>query len=158
MAGGGGLAVLTASFGPRHFWVNNPYDFEGRVKLQVNLPDFLTERGWGADPSLRRGRPWPTLERRDSGVDARPQAHEVSMSRLPNRSGSPAVMLLLVFGGGCGALGDPFNSGSGGATGLTGTGGASVGTGGSTSTGGTEDGLPCPPWAAPATISAAGMP
>jgi hypothetical protein len=47
VAGGGGLAGLVASFGPRHFWVNNPYDFEGRVKLEVTLPTWLTRRGWG---------------------------------------------------------------------------------------------------------------
>jgi zinc metalloprotease ZmpB len=49
VAGGGGLTGLTASFGPRHFWVNNPYDFAGRVKLEVDLPDFLTQRGWGTE-------------------------------------------------------------------------------------------------------------
>jgi len=48
VAGGGGLTGLTASFDSRRFWANNPYDFEGRVKLEVNLPDFLTQRGWGA--------------------------------------------------------------------------------------------------------------
>ncbi|HEV2175767.1 MAG TPA: hypothetical protein VGW33_00965 [Terriglobia bacterium] len=49
VAGGGGLTGLTASFAPRHFWVNNPYDFEGRVSLEVNLPDFLVQRGWSAE-------------------------------------------------------------------------------------------------------------
>jgi len=48
VAGGGGLTGLTASFNPRRFWVNNPYGFESRVKLEVNIPDFLTKRGWGA--------------------------------------------------------------------------------------------------------------
>ncbi len=47
VAGGGGLTGLMASFGPRHFWVNNPYSFEGRVKLDVMLPEWLTLRGWG---------------------------------------------------------------------------------------------------------------
>jgi hypothetical protein len=49
VAGGGGLTGLVASFDGRHFWVNNPNDFEGRVKLEVNLPDFLTQRGWSAE-------------------------------------------------------------------------------------------------------------
>ncbi|MGA8495160.1 MAG: hypothetical protein WB764_06750 [Xanthobacteraceae bacterium] len=47
VAGGGGLTGLAASFNPRRFWVNNPYAFEGRVKLDVLLPDWLTRRGWG---------------------------------------------------------------------------------------------------------------
>jgi zinc metalloprotease ZmpB len=47
VAGGGGLTGLMASFDPRRFWVNNPYDFEGRVKLDVLFPDWLTRRGWG---------------------------------------------------------------------------------------------------------------
>jgi hypothetical protein len=47
VAGGGGLTGLVASFDPRRFWVNNPYGFEGRVSLDVVLPDFLTRRGWG---------------------------------------------------------------------------------------------------------------
>jgi zinc metalloprotease ZmpB len=47
VAGGGGLTGLMGSFGPRRFWVNNPYAFEGRVKLDVMLPDWLTRRGWG---------------------------------------------------------------------------------------------------------------
>jgi zinc metalloprotease ZmpB len=46
VAGGGGLSGLRASFGPRRFWVNNPYGFEGRVSLDVALPTWLTERGW----------------------------------------------------------------------------------------------------------------
>lgn len=49
VAGGGGLTGLSESFANRHFWVNNPYDFEGRVKLEVDLPDFLIQRGWSAD-------------------------------------------------------------------------------------------------------------
>jgi zinc metalloprotease ZmpB len=48
VAGGGGLAGLMASFGPRRFWANNPYGFEGRAKLDVMLPDWLTQRGWRA--------------------------------------------------------------------------------------------------------------
>jgi hypothetical protein len=48
VAGGGGLTGLRASFDPRRFWVNNPYGFEGRVKLEVLLPDWLTRRGWSA--------------------------------------------------------------------------------------------------------------
>jgi hypothetical protein len=48
VAGGGGLTGLMASFDPRRFWVNNPYGFEGRVNLEVILPDWLTRRGWGA--------------------------------------------------------------------------------------------------------------
>jgi hypothetical protein len=46
VAGGGGLTGLMASFGPRRFWVNNPYGFEGRVKLEVTLPDWLIQLGW----------------------------------------------------------------------------------------------------------------
>lgn len=46
VAGGGGLTALAGSFGPRHFWVNNPYSFEGRVELEASLPKFLVERGW----------------------------------------------------------------------------------------------------------------
>jgi zinc metalloprotease ZmpB len=49
VAGGGGLTGLTSSFGPRRFWINNPYGFEARVKLEIHLPDFLAKRGWGAD-------------------------------------------------------------------------------------------------------------
>jgi hypothetical protein len=48
VAGGGGVTGLMASFGPRRFWANNPYGFEGRVKLEVILPDWLIRRGWGA--------------------------------------------------------------------------------------------------------------
>jgi len=29
--------------------MNNPYDFSGRVMLEVDLPDFLTTRGWSAE-------------------------------------------------------------------------------------------------------------
>jgi len=47
VAGGGGLTGLAASFDPRRFWVNNPYGFEGRVKLEVVLPEWLTRRNWG---------------------------------------------------------------------------------------------------------------
>jgi hypothetical protein len=47
VAGGGGLAGLIASFAPRRFWVNNPYGFEGRVKVEAILPEWLTRRGWG---------------------------------------------------------------------------------------------------------------
>ena len=47
VAGGGGLTGLVASFDPRRFWVNNPYDFAGRVKLDVLFPDWLTRLGWG---------------------------------------------------------------------------------------------------------------
>lgn len=49
VAGGGGITGLAASFNPRRFWVNNPYGFESRVKLEVNIPDFLTKRGWGGE-------------------------------------------------------------------------------------------------------------
>jgi hypothetical protein len=49
VAGGGGLTGLSASFGPRRFWINNPYGFEGRVRLEIDVPDFLTKRGWGAE-------------------------------------------------------------------------------------------------------------
>jgi hypothetical protein len=48
MAGGGGLAGLMASFGPRRFWANNPYGFDGQVKMEVILPNWLTRRRWGA--------------------------------------------------------------------------------------------------------------
>jgi hypothetical protein len=47
VAGGGGLRGLIASFDPRRFWMNNPYNFEGRVQLEVLLPDWLTRRSWG---------------------------------------------------------------------------------------------------------------
>jgi hypothetical protein len=45
---GGGLAGLVASFNPRRFWANNPYNFEGRVTLQAILPDWLVRLGWEA--------------------------------------------------------------------------------------------------------------
>lgn len=46
VAGGGGLTGLSHSFNPRRFWVNNPYDFESRIKLETLMPDWLTKRGW----------------------------------------------------------------------------------------------------------------
>jgi zinc metalloprotease ZmpB len=49
VAGGSGVTGLMASFGPRRFWVNNPYDFPGRIQLEVVLPDFLSQKGWAAE-------------------------------------------------------------------------------------------------------------
>ena len=46
IAGGGGLTGLLGSFVNRNFWTNNPYPKEIRVDLQVDLPLFLTQRGW----------------------------------------------------------------------------------------------------------------
>ena len=46
VAGGGGLAGLTASFNPRSFWYNNPYNKQVRGSLEVTLPAFLKQRGW----------------------------------------------------------------------------------------------------------------
>jgi hypothetical protein len=48
VAGGGGLTGLLGSFVNRHFWTNNPYAKEVRINLEVNLPPFLTQRGWQA--------------------------------------------------------------------------------------------------------------
>lgn len=46
VAGGGGLTGLLGSFVNRHFWTNNPYNKEVRIKLDVTLPPFLAQRGW----------------------------------------------------------------------------------------------------------------
>ncbi len=43
--GGGGLRLAEALKG-RHFWVNNPYERSARVTINVQMPDFLRQRGW----------------------------------------------------------------------------------------------------------------
>jgi zinc metalloprotease ZmpB len=45
VAGGGGVTGLMASFGPRHFWVNNPYGFEGRGETGGD-PARLADSAW----------------------------------------------------------------------------------------------------------------
>ncbi|MFZ5817639.1 MAG: hypothetical protein ACOY93_20490 [Bacillota bacterium] len=44
-AGGGGLQ-LAASFKGRHFFVNNPYDREAKIQLEVRMPALLQEKGY----------------------------------------------------------------------------------------------------------------
>lgn len=46
VAGGGGVQGLVASFGPRRFWLNNPYEGQEPVKLEVLIPVFLARRDW----------------------------------------------------------------------------------------------------------------
>ena len=46
VAGGGGVRGLMASFEPRRFWMNNPYESAQRATIAVLLPDFLRRRGW----------------------------------------------------------------------------------------------------------------
>ena len=49
VAGGGGITGLTASFGPKRFWANNPSGSAGHAVVQAILPGFLVRKGWAIE-------------------------------------------------------------------------------------------------------------
>jgi hypothetical protein len=46
--GGGGRRALVAAFKRRRFWASNPFARTGKVEVRINLPSFLSTRGWTA--------------------------------------------------------------------------------------------------------------